>query len=164
MHPTQAQPMSLPVIPPHDQSLSPQLNPTTSLTSSCSNSPELFCPTPTSSTIQNKWPSPLVSLNDPHTLGKDITYTIMQALCQQIGATMTPQLHIISPVVKQLKTSGEPCALSRIVDTGIRLWDKPSLLKSLSSDTCNLNVLWLFPYVVLFEIHQNTQAHCMDTS
>ena len=40
------------------------------------------------SIIQNKWPSPPLSLNDPHALGEDIIYTIMQALPQQMGATM----------------------------------------------------------------------------
>ena len=45
---------------PHPQSQpppSPQ-NPTTSLTSSFSNSLELFSPTPTNSTSKDKWPSP----------------------------------------------------------------------------------------------------------
>ena len=60
---------------------------------------------PNLSMIQYKWPSPPPpSLNDPHTLGEDIIYTIMRALAQRMGATVcvavlalppppTPQLH-----------------------------------------------------------------------
>ena len=41
-----------------------------------SGSPELFNLTPTSSKIQNKWPSPHLSLNSSHALEEDKIYTI----------------------------------------------------------------------------------------
>ena len=91
-HPPQAQPHVPTPNSPQDQQSSPQLSPTNSLTSlrstrsqdeeSLPGSPELFSPTPASSTIQNKWPSHphLPFLNDPHALEEGTGYIIMQAL------------------------------------------------------------------------------------
>ena len=104
-----------------DQPPPPPLSPTNSLTSSHSTSPqheeslsgsiELFSPTP--SIIQNKWPSPPPSLNDPHALGEDTIYTTMRALPQKMGATMCvavlalphpiPQLHSCSSALMNVK-------------------------------------------------------------
>jgi len=53
-----------------------------------SESPVLFSPTPTRKITVNKWPYPLLSLNDPHVSGEDIIYTIIPALCQQMEAVM----------------------------------------------------------------------------
>ena len=53
-----------------------------------SESPILFSPTPTRSITEHKWPSPLLSLNDPHVSGEDIIYTIIQAWYQEIEAVM----------------------------------------------------------------------------
>ena len=68
-------------------------------------SPELFSPIPTN---QNKWPSPLPSLNDPHELEKGINYTIMQALRSQtlseLGA-LSKMVLKYRQVVKTPKTS-----------------------------------------------------------
>ena len=106
-HPPQAQPMSLPLTLPRTSHLPPPppfpLSPTNSLTSfhntrsqheeTQPRSPELFSPTPASSTIQNKWPSPPPpppppSLNDHHALGEGTRYIIMKVLPQQMEATM----------------------------------------------------------------------------
>ena len=46
---------------------------------------------------------PLLSLNDPHKLEEDIIYTITQALCQQIGATMCLAVLVLPHVTPQLK-------------------------------------------------------------
>ena len=48
-------------------------------------------------------PPPLLSLNDPHELEEDIIYTITQALCQQIGATMCVAVLALPHVTPQLK-------------------------------------------------------------
>ena len=89
--PTPDSPQNQPPLPP----LSPTNSPTSFDNTSPQHeepllgSPELFSPTPISSTIQNKWPSPPpLSLNDPHALRKDTGYIIMKVFPQLMGATM----------------------------------------------------------------------------